>query len=71
MKGIPQGRYIREFREEAIKQVTEEQLSLPEATRGLALAPLTLSYWLKAYKAGKLGEIGIKIKIQFPNVTRT
>ena len=58
MKGVPQGRYTKEFREEAIKLVTEERLSLPEAARRLSLAPSTLSYWIKAYKAGKLGEIG-------------
>ena len=27
MKGIPQGRYTKEFREEAVKLVTEEKLS--------------------------------------------
>jgi len=58
LKGVPQGRYTKEFREEAIKLVTEERLSLPEAARRLSLAPSTLSYWIKAYKAGKLGEIG-------------
>jgi len=58
MKGIPQGRYTREFRQEAVKLVTEEKLSLPEAARRLSLAPSTLSYWIKAYKAGKLSEIG-------------
>ena len=58
MKGIPQGRYTKGFREEAIKLVTEERLSLPEAARRLFLAPSTLSYWVKAHKAGKLGEIG-------------
>jgi transposase len=31
---------------------------LPEAARRLSLAPSTLSYWVKAHKAGKLGEIG-------------
>ena len=30
MKGVPQGRYTKEFREEAVKLVTEEKLSLPE-----------------------------------------
>ena len=63
MKGIPQGRYTREFRQEAVKLVTEEKLSLPEASRRLSLAPSTLSYWVKAYNAGKLGEIG---KMQKP-----
>jgi len=36
----------------------EEKLSLPEAARRLSLAPSTLSYWVKAYKGGKLAEIG-------------
>ena len=58
MKGIPQGRYTREFRQEAVKLVIEETLSLPEAARRWSLAPSTLSYWIKAHKAGKLGEIG-------------
>jgi transposase-like protein len=58
LKGIPQGRYTREFRQEAVKLVIEEGLSLPEAGRRLSLAPSTLAYWVKAYKSGKLGEIG-------------
>ena len=58
MKGIPQGRYTREFRQEAVKLVTEEKLSLPEAGRRLSLAPSTLAYWVKAYREGKLGDVG-------------
>ena len=58
MKGIPQGRYTREFRQEAVKLVMEEKLSLPEVGRRLSLPASTLGYWVKAYKAGKLGEIG-------------
>ena len=45
MKGIPQGRYTKEFREEAVKMVTEEKLSLPEAARRLSLPPSTLVTW--------------------------
>ncbi len=58
MKGIPQGRYTKEFREEAVKMVTEEKLSLPEAARRLSLPPSTLATWVQAYKAGRLGEVG-------------
>jgi len=58
LKGIPQGRYTREFRQEAVRLVTEERLSLPEGARRLSLSPSTLAYWVKAYKEGKLGEIG-------------
>ena len=58
MKGIPQVRYTREFREEAVKLVTEEKLSLPEAARRLSLPPATLRNWLKADTEGRLGEVG-------------
>lgn len=58
MKGIPQGRYTKEFREEAVKMVMDGGMSLPEAARRLSLPPSTLGNWVKAHKAGKLGEIG-------------
>jgi transposase len=58
MQRIPQGRYTKEFREEAVKLVMEEKLSIPEAARRLSLPQSTLANWLKANKAGKLGEIG-------------
>ena len=58
MRGIPRRRYTKEFREEAVKLVTEEKMSLPEAARRLSLAPSTIGNWVKAYKAGKLGEVG-------------
>ena len=58
MKGIPQGRYTRELRQEAVKLVTEEKLFLPEAARRLSLPPSTLGNWVKQFQAGRLGEIG-------------
>jgi len=58
MKGIPQGRYTKEFREEAVKLVTEDKLSFLEASRRLSLPPSTLANWVKQFKAGRLGEIG-------------
>ena len=58
MKGIPQGRYTREFRQEAVKLVTDEKLAISEAARQVLLAPSTLANWVKAYNKGKLGEIG-------------
>jgi transposase-like protein len=58
MKGIPQGRYTKEFREEAVKLVTEDRLSWPEAARRLSLPTSTLANWVKASKSGKLADIG-------------
>ena len=58
MKGIPQGRYTREFRQEAVNLVIEDKVSCREAAQRLSLAPSTLAYWIKAYKEGKLGDVG-------------
>jgi transposase len=58
MKRLPQGRYTKEFREEAVKLLREERLSLPEAGRRLSLPPSTLGNWVKADKAGRLGDVG-------------
>jgi transposase-like protein len=58
LKGIPQGRYTREFRQEAVKLVAVDKISCREVAQRLSLAPSTLAYWVKAYKSGKLGEIG-------------
>jgi len=63
LKGIPQGRYTQEFRQEAVRVIVEEKISCREAAQRLSLAPSTLAYWVKAYKSGKLGEIG---KVQKP-----
>jgi transposase len=58
MRGVPNGRYTKEFREEAVKLVVEGKLSVPEVGRRLSLPPSTLGNWIKAYKAGKLTEVG-------------
>jgi len=62
LKGIPQGRYTGEFREEAVQLVVEGKLSLPEAARRLSIPPSTLGNWLKAAREGRLGEVGKKFK---------
>lgn len=58
MKKIPYGKYTKEFRLEAVKLVVDGGLSIPEVGRRLSLAPSTLSNWVRAYKAGKLEEVG-------------
>src|SRR5208337_1178057 len=55
---IPNGKYTKEFREEAVKLITEGGLSVPEVGRRLSLRPSTIAYWVKAHKSGKLGEVG-------------
>jgi len=58
MKRIPQGRYSKEFREEAVKLVIVQDLSVPEASMRLDVPKSTISNWVRASKAGKLGSIG-------------
>ncbi|MBM9605909.1 IS3 family transposase [Desulfopila inferna] len=54
MKRIPQGSYSKEFREEAVKLVIDQELSIPGASRRLDIPKSTISNWGKAKKAGKL-----------------
>ena len=58
MERIPHGKYTKEFRQEAVQLVIQENLSIPEAARRLNLPKSTLENWIRKYKAGKLGEIG-------------
>ena len=62
MRGIPRGRYTKELRLEAVKLVMEEGLSWGEAARRLSLPTSTLANWVKAAKAGKLGDVGKKYR---------
>jgi len=55
---IPKGKFTREFREEAVRMVFEDKLSVPEVSRRLQLPPSTVRNWVKAYQSGKLGNIG-------------
>jgi transposase-like protein len=55
---VPSAIYSKEFREQVVKQVTEERLSPKEAARRLSMPVSTLEYWLKAAQTGKLGDVG-------------
>jgi transposase-like protein len=46
MERLPRGRYSKEFREEAVKLIAVEKLSLPEAGRRLNMAPSTIGNWV-------------------------
>jgi transposase len=58
MPRLPQGKYTREFREEAVKLVIEEHLGIKEGAERLNLPISTLATWLKQNKSGKLGDVG-------------
>ena len=58
MERIPNGIYSKELREEAVKLVTEDGLSITEVGRRLEIPQQTVSNWVKAYKEGRLPGIG-------------
>lgn len=58
MEKIPYSRYTKEFREEAARLVIENGLSTGETATRLSLPKSTLESWVRAAKAGKLGDIG-------------
>ena len=58
MPRLPQGKYTREFREEAVKLVIEEHLGIKEGAERLNLPISTLATWLKQNRSGKLVDVG-------------
>jgi len=58
MERIPNGRYTKEFREEAVKMVTDGGMSVLETSKRLSLPKSTLESWIRVSKTGPLGEIG-------------
>lgn len=58
MERVPNGRYTQEFREEAVKMVTDGGLSVLELSKRLSLPKSTLTNWIRISKAGHLGKIG-------------
>jgi transposase len=59
MKKIPKQAYTAEFKELAVKRVTDGQ-SIPAAAKELGLSDQTLRNWIKAAAAGKLTGAGSK-----------
>lgn len=55
---IPKAIYSKEFREQAVKQVTEEGLSTKGSAQRLTLPSSTLAYWVNVLQTGKFCEIG-------------
>jgi transposase len=58
MERIPNGRYTKEFREEAVKMATDGGLSVLEISKRLSLPKSTLENWIRISKTGNLGKIG-------------
>jgi len=76
MERIPNGRYTKEFRQEAVKMATDGGLSVLEISKRLSLPKSTLESWIRASKTGNLGKIGkdqrplTELEIELANVKR-
>ena len=54
MEKVPQGKYTKEFKEEAAKMVAEQGLSIPEIGRRLSIPKSTIANWVRSAKRGTL-----------------
>ena len=46
MERVPRQKYTKEFREQAVQLVQEQELTIPEAARRLAMPDKTLTNWV-------------------------
>jgi len=58
MERIPYGKYSDELREEAVKLVVDEGLSIQEAGKRLSIPTSTVRNWVSAYRTGSLSDVG-------------
>jgi transposase len=58
MERIPNAVYTKELREEAVRLVTEDGLSIPEVGRRLSIPSSTIRYWVVMKRKGSLSEVG-------------
>ena len=58
MERVPRVVYTKEFKEEAVKMVTEAGLSIPEVGRRVSVSKSTIKYWVKLAKEGRLSNGG-------------
>lgn len=54
MERLPRQKYTKEFREQAVRLVIEQDITIPDAARRLAMSGQTLSNWVFKARHGKL-----------------
>ena len=54
MEKLPRQKYTKEFREQAVRLVREQNLTIPEAARRLSMSDQTLSNWVYKARHGTL-----------------
>ena len=58
MEQVPRQQYTKEFREQAVRLVLEQQVTIPEATRRLSMSGRTLERWVCRARQGQLATLG-------------
>ena len=58
MLRLPRGVYTNGFRDQAVRLVLEEGLSIPQAGQRLSMLPKTLAHWVGAARRGELATLG-------------
>ncbi|MBK9949019.1 MAG: IS3 family transposase [Nitrospira sp.] len=58
MEQLPRQQYTKEFREQAVRLVLEQQVTIPEAARRLSMSGKTLECWVCRARRGQLATLG-------------
>jgi transposase len=58
MEHVPRQQYTKEFREQAVRLVLEQQVTMPEAARRLSMSGKTLERWVCHARRGQLATVG-------------
>jgi len=58
MDRVPRQQYTKEFREQAVQLVQDQELTIPEAARRLAMSDKTLANWVFRARRGQLATLG-------------
>ena len=58
MERLPRQKYTKEFREQAVRVVREQELTVSEVARRLAMSEKTLANWVFRARQGQLAGLG-------------
>jgi len=58
MERLPRQKYTKEFREQAVRVVLDQELTIPEAARRLTMSEKTLANWVFRARHGRLAGLG-------------
>ncbi len=58
MERLPRQQYTKEFREQAVQLVLEQELTIPEAARRLTMSDKPLANWVFRARRGQLAKLG-------------